>query len=136
MTAARVSWVRLASASAMVSVLLAGCASSAPFHDHWEAGRYETAAEDFQTDSTLREDPRALLRMALLQLSPELPVHDPGAARDNLEAALEMDLEPADHRQATLLLQLVGRMIQLRDQLQALKAIDLERAPRDTSRIP
>ncbi len=120
----------------MAVALLAGCASSVPFHDHWEAGRYETAAEDFRADSTLRDDPRALLRMALLQLSPELPVHDPSAARTNLEAALEMDLEPAARREATLLLQLAGRVIELRDQLQALKAIDLERAPRDTSRIP
>lgn len=113
-----------------------GACAAHSFHEHWDAGRYEAAAEDFRTDSTLRGDARALVRMALLQLSPDLPFHDPVAARRNLEAALEMDLEPAARHEAALLLKLAGRLIEFRHQLRALKAIDLERAPGDTTGIP
>lgn len=116
----------------LAGLLLAGCGGGG-FHDHWRAGRYEAAARAFRADSALRSDARALYRMAVLQLSPGLPLHDRSAARSNLEAALALDPEPEVRREAAVLLELTGQVIRLRDQLEALKSIDLQRAPDDTT---
>lgn len=115
--------------------LLMGCGGSA-FHDHWDQGRFDSAARAFRSDSALRQDARALVRMAVLQLSAELPFHDPSAARDNLRVALELDPEPAVRRKATVLLELSGDVSRLRHQLEALKSIDLEGTPDDTTSVP
>lgn len=113
---------------------MSGCASHA-FHEHWRAGRHEEAAEAFRNDTTLETDARALYRMALLRLSPDLPVYDPAAARADLQSVLELEPGPALRREARLLLELTGRIVKLRDQLQALKAIDLDRPPTDTTSL-
>ena len=119
----------------LAGTLLLGCGGSA-FHDHWDQGRYQAAARAFRADSALREDARALVRMAVLQLSPELSFHDPSAARENLEAALELEPGPAVRREAAVLLELSGEVVRLRDQLRALKSIDLEGTPEDTTSVP
>lgn len=122
-------------APVLVAGLLQACASSA-FHDHWDAGRFEEAAEAFRGDTSLRSDARARYRMALLQLSEDLPPHDPPAARDNLRTLLELNPDPAVRHQAQLLLDLTAEVLRLRHQLQALKSIDLDQPDADTTSLP
>lgn len=97
-------------ALALAALLVAGACSPHAFHQEWSSGRYEAAADIFRTDTTLRSDPRALWRMALLQLSPDLPLYDLGAARTNLRSVLRLEPETTLEREARLLLEVARQL--------------------------
>lgn len=130
-----------AGAAVLLAGTIAGCSSSSgPFHGHFEAGRYRQAMEVFRADSSLHDDEDALYRAGLLYASPDSPRYDPARATETLERLL--DLHPGtDHRhEARHLLALLaevrslgGRVAELRDQLEKLKAVDLEEAPADSA---
>lgn len=123
-----------------VAAALVGCAASSSFHRDFEAERYDDAMEAFRADSSLRNDDEALYRAGLLYASPEVPFYDPARAIETLETLV--DRHPGtDHRhEARHLLGLLeeirslgGQVAELRDQLEKLKAVDLEEAPPDSA---
>lgn len=68
----------------------AGCASTHPFDSLYERGEYDAAARTFAADSALHDEPRALLRAAVIHAMPGSEAHDPVAARARLERLLEV----------------------------------------------
>lgn len=130
--------------AAGVAAALAGCAASSSasssFHRHFEAERYDDAMEAFRADSSLRNDDEALYRAGLLYASPEVPFYDPARAIETLEALLDRHPDTDRRHEARHLLGLLaeirslgGRVAELRDQLEKLKAVDLEEPPSDSA---
>lgn len=125
------------------AVLVAGAlvaCSSSPFHRHYEAGRYRQAVEAFRADSSLHDDEEALYRAGLLYASPDSPHYDPARAVETLQRLLERHPDARRRHEAGHLLALLaevrnlgGRVAELRDQLEKLKAVDLEEAPSDSA---
>lgn len=130
--------VAAAVAAAALAALLA-CAPG-PFHDHFEAGRYHEAMEAFRADSSLWSDEDGLYRAGLLHASPSSPYYDPQQARDTFQRLLRLHPD-TDRRQEVrhlvdLLQEIQGlgrRVSELRNQIDQLKAVDLEEPPPDTT---
>lgn len=68
----------------------AGCASAHPFDSLYGRGEYVEAARAFAADSALHDEPRALLRAAVIHAMPGSEAHDPAAARAWLKRLLEV----------------------------------------------
>lgn len=126
-------------AAAALSVALAACAAS-PFHRHFEAQRYHRAMDVFRADSSLHDDEEALYRVGLLYASPESPYFDPGRAQETFDRLLSRHPDGGRSREVRHIVALLeevqnlgSRVSALRDQLQKLKAVDLEESPSDTA---
>lgn len=129
----------LLAGAALLAVALAGCSTS-PFHAHFEAGRHQEAVEAFRADSSLHDDEEALYRAGLLYASPDSPHYDPARAIDTLERLLELHPDTDRRPEVAHLLALLaevrslgGRVAELRDQIDKLKAVDLEESPADSA---
>lgn len=93
----------------VVPVFAAGCASR-PFHDHFEAGRFDEARRAFEADPSLLQDDRALLRAAIVYADPGSPAHDPERARELLIRLIERGEEGANARHARWVLAFVDEL--------------------------
>lgn len=125
----------------VAAVVAAGCAAAAPappaagmrFTAAWEAGRLEAAIEAFESDTSLARDPTVTFRAGLAYAHPANPARDPRRARELLQRVAASDSAAALARDATSVLALLdaerAQRLQsdaLRQELDALKAIDLE----------
>lgn len=81
---------------ASAAVLLVGCSGTDAFHRHYLRADYRQAEHLFLADSSLREDPRAVYRAALMYADPASPIRDPERAREQFEALLDLGGAP-DH---------------------------------------
>lgn len=94
---------RLRAAVLGLVFVAAGCAGSA-FDRSFEAGHYDDALARFAADPSLRDEPRALYRVALARATPDQPTYDPAQARLLLEDLVRRFPGGAWHRQAVALL--------------------------------
>lgn len=122
-----------------LAAAVAACATSS-FHRHVEAERYEAALEAFEADSSLHQEEDALYRAGVLYATPGSPGYDPARGLETLERLLRIHPATPHRREADRLLALLAevdslhrRVTELRDQLQQLKAVDLEASPADSA---
>lgn len=127
-------------AVALLAALLTACSVNR-FQRQFEAGEYHEAMATFRSDSSLQHDADAVYRLGLLYALPASPYYDPSKARETFRGLLER--HPYTHRrgEAEHLIALLeeiqslgSRLIDLRTQLEQLKAIDLQESPPDTGR--
>lgn len=104
-------------AAALFSV---GCATARPFDRYLDAQLYVEAARAFDADSSLWNEPDALLRAGHLFANPTFPVYDATRARRTLERLLAEFPESSPARQ-------VGALVPL---LRVVEALELELAAR------
>lgn len=111
------------------------------FDRYFEAGSLAAAESAFREDSTLRRHPRSVYRAGLVYALPHSPARDLGRALELLRSYLEMRPEGERAEEARRLVPLLEevaglrrRIAELQDQLEQLKAVDLERTPPDTAR--
>lgn len=87
-----------------------GCASQSAFDRFLGANRYQEAALAFQQDSTLWNDPGALLAAGQLFANLALPVRDFGLARRALERLVTTFSRTSEAGQAAIVLALLTQM--------------------------
>jgi hypothetical protein len=126
------------------TALVTGCAAtrgsgdppsaSSRFVAAYEAGRFAEATRAFESDARLRSDPETAVRAALAYAHPAHPARAPERARSLLRGAGALDPVSLVSRDAAVILAMLdaerdlrARLDGLRAELDALKAIDLER---------
>lgn len=129
-------------AVALLAATLTACSANR-FHRQFEAGEYHEAMATFRSDSSLQHDADAVYRLGLLYALPASPYYDPSRARATLRDLLERHPHTQRRQEAEHLIALLqeirslgSRVIDLRTQLEQLKAIDLQESPPDTGRSP
>lgn len=132
----------------LACLALAACAPGllgkerSPFYRQYEAGRYHEAVHTFLSDTTLQDDADALYRMGLLHASPENPYYAPDRSRELLRRLLTLHPETGHRRAVEHVLAILDeveslsqRVVELRTQLERLKAVDLQGLPPDTGDV-
>jgi hypothetical protein len=99
-------------------LLVMGCATNL-FDRYFEAGQYELAAREYETDPSIVGNDRGLYRLGLTYAAPGTPVYDPERARDLL-AQLETRFPNSKHRAtARIIGGVLGEIATLRSELAA-----------------
>lgn len=99
----------------LLGLALGACATHRPpearaFHEDFEAARYRSAVAAFRADSSLRADPRVMVRMGLLYASPSSPVYDPDRAIQVFETLRRRHPESGHRRTAGLMIPLLRKI--------------------------